>query len=403
MTETVSTRLFWRLPWFRRILILLVLGAASWGGWLQWQEWSQPKESPYSTVVVDRGDIVKTVSANGTLNPVVLVNVGTQVSGTIQKLHADFNDRVKAGQVLVELDPALFRAALDQSQADLTNAQANLKLAESNAGRTHALYEKGYVARAEWDQAEQAIGVARSQVAAAVARIHRDETNLRYSVIRSPVSGIVVSRNVDVGQTVAASFQTPVLFTIAENLKRMQIDTTVAEADVGGIRVGQIATFSVDAFPGRDYQGRVRQIRLNSQVLQNVVTYNVVIDVANPDETLLPGMTAFVNIAVAKRQDVLRVPLSALRYRPVTDEAGKPGDGKPAKGTRGDEKTVYRLRNGLSEPVRLRPGLNDNKFMESLSGDLQEGDALIIEDNRPQKSDQKAGGKGGSAFKVRMF
>lgn len=403
MTETVSTRLFWRLPWFRRLLILLVLGAVSWGGWLQWQEWSRPKESPFSTVTVDRGDIVKTVSANGTLNPVVLVNVGTQVSGTIQKLHADFNDRVKAGQVLVELDPALFRAALDQSQADLANAQANLKLAESNAGRTHALYEKGYVARAEWDQAEQAIGVARSQVAAAVARIHRDETNLHYSVIRSPVSGIVVSRNVDVGQTVAASFQTPVLFTIAENLKRMQIDTTVAEADVGGIRVGQIATFSVDAFPGRDYQGRVRQIRLNSQVLQNVVTYNVVIDVANPDETLLPGMTAFVNIAVAKRQDVLRVPLSALRYRPVTDEAGKPGDGKPAKGTRGDEKTVYRLRNGLSEPVRLRPGLNDNKFMESLSGDLQEGDALIIEDNRPQKTDQKAGGKGGSAFKVRMF
>ncbi|MFM8443096.1 MAG: efflux RND transporter periplasmic adaptor subunit [Methylococcus sp.] len=403
MTETPSTRPFWRLPGFRWLLLLLVLGALGWGGWQQWWLWSQPKELPFVTVTVDRGDIVKTVSANGTLNPVVLVNVGTQVSGTIQKLHADFNDRVKSGQVLVELDPALFRAALDQSQADLANARANLKLAESNAGRTHALYEKGYVARAEWDQAEQAIGVAQSQVAAATARIHRDETNLRYSVIRSPVSGIVVSRNVDVGQTVAASFQTPVLFTIAENLKRMQIDTTVAEADVGGIRVGQIATFSVDAFPGRDYQGLVRQIRLNSQVLQNVVTYNVVIDVANSDETLLPGMTAFVNIAVAKRQDALRVPLSALRYRPEAAEPSKPSASKPAKGARDDEKIVYRLRNGQTEPVRLRPGLNDNKYMEPLSGDLQEGDALIVEDNRPKNADQKAGGKGGAAFKVRMF
>jgi HlyD family secretion protein len=404
MTETASTGPFRRRPWFRGLLLLLTLGALGWGGWVQWRDWRLPDEPPYTTVMVDRGDIVKTVSANGTLNPVVLVNVGTQVSGTIQKLHADFNDRVKAGQVLVELDPALFRAAVDQSRADLANAQASLKLAEANAGRTRALYEKGYVARAEWDQAEQAIGVARAQVAAATARIRRDETNLRYSVIRSPVSGIVVSRNVDVGQTVAASFQTPVLFTIAENLKRMQIDTTVAEADVGGIKVGQIATFTVDAFPGRDYQGRVRQIRLNSQVLQNVVTYNVVIDVANPDETLLPGMTAFVNIAVATREDVVRVPLSALRYRPEADDPRKPKDGKPDKAARGDEKTVYRLKDGVAEPVKLRPGLNDNKFMEPLSGDLRVGDALIIEDNRPKTNDQKAGGgKGGSAFKVRMF
>ena len=308
-------------------MILMILAGLGWAGWQYWNRLNKPPLNEYTTVTLDRGNIIRTVSANGTLNPVVLVNVGTQVSGTIQKLHADFNDRVKAGQVLVELDPSLFRAALDQSKAQLGNAQASLKLAISNAGRTRALYEKGYVARADWDQAEQTIGSGRAQVEAASALVRRDETNLRYSVIKSPVSGIVVSRNVDVGQTVAASFQTPVLFSIAENLRRMQIDTTVAEADVGGVKVGQVATFTVDAFPGKEYQGRVRQIRLNSQVLQNVVTYNVVIDVANPDQTLLPGMTAFVSVAVARRENVLRVPLSAIRYKPADPDRDKRSSG----------------------------------------------------------------------------
>lgn len=389
----------------RALLVWLILAALVWGGWTWWERRQPPAGDSYITVLVDRGDIVKTVSANGTLNPVVLVNVGTQVSGTIQKLHADFNDRVKSGQVLAELDPALFRAALDQSTANLANAEATLRLAEANAGRTRALYEKGYVARAEWDQAVQAISGGRAQVAAARAAMRRDETNLRYSVIVSPVSGIVVSRNVDVGQTVAASFQTPILFTIAENLKRMQIDTTVAEADVGGIKVGQIATFTVDAFPGREYRGQVRQIRLNSQVLQNVVTYNVVIDVANPDESLLPGMTAFVNVAIAKRENVPRVPLSALRYKPR--EAGPSvagGRPHPDSPPGPDEKTVYRFRLGVAEAVTFRTGLSDNQHIEILSGDLQLGDALITEDNLPAKEGQKPEHGGGkSSFKVRMF
>lgn len=390
---------------WRRVVIVLLIVALAGLGWWQWQERQMPAADAYLTETVDRGPILKVVSANGTLNPVVLVNVGTQVSGTVQSLYADFNDRVRSGQVLAKLDPPLFQAALEQSRAKLANAEATLRLAEANAGRTRALFEKGYVARADWDQAVQAIGVGRAQVDAARAEILRDQTNLRYSVIVSPVSGIVVSRNVDVGQTVAASFQTPVLFTIAENLKRMQIDTTVAEADVGGIKVGQVATFTVDAFPGREYRGQVRQIRLNSQVLQNVVTYNVVIDVANPDETLLPGMTAFVNVAIASRDAVLRIPLSALRYKPSEAVAGRipPAGGAPKpRSQQAEEKTVYRLRNGLVSPVTLRPGLSDSRFMEVLSGDLQAGDVLVIEDSRPA---DKAGGNGGgrSSFRVRMF
>lgn len=384
----------------RNLLILLLLVGLGWGGWSYWQGRQASDKEEYVTVTVDRGDVTKTISANGTLNPVVLVNVGTQVSGTLQKLYADFNDRVKSGQVLAELDPSLFKAALDQSTASLANAQASLKLALANAGRTRALYEKGYVARAEWDQAEQAVAGARAQVAVAEAVMRRDQTNLRYSIIRSPVSGIVVSRNVDVGQTVAATFQTPVLFTIAENLQRMQIDTTVAEADVGGIRVGQTGTFTVDAFPGHEYRGLVRQIRLNSQVLQNVVTYNVVLDVANPDETLLPGMTAFVNIAVARRENVLRVPLSALRFRPEEggDEKAPSDPAPPGK----DEKTVYRLIQGRAEPVRFTAGLSDNKFIEALSGELSLDDALVVEEKSPGKEPKKSK-KGNNKFKVKMF
>jgi HlyD family secretion protein len=385
---------------FRSLVFLLILGGIGWGGWSYWQSQQASSRDEYVTITLDRGDIIKTVSANGTLNPVVLVNVGTQVSGTLQKLYADFNGRVKSGQVLAELDPALFRAALDQSTANLANVQASLKLAEANAGRTRALFEKGYVARADWDQAEQAVSGALAQVAAAQAVVRRDQTNLRYSVINSPVSGIVVSRNVDVGQTVAATFQTPVLFTIAENLQRMQIDTTVAEADVGGIKVGQIGTFTVDAFPGREYRGRVRQIRLNSQVLQNVVTYNVVLDVANPDETLLPGMTAFVNIAVAKRENVLRVPLSALRFKPDGKSAMAPGHSDSDSVGR-DQKTVYRLRQGQAEPVQFTAGLSDNKFIEALSGQLEPGDAMVIESKHPGQESKKS--EGGGKFKVRMF
>lgn len=345
----------------------------------------------YRTASIQRGDIVKTVSANGTLNPVVLVNVGTQVSGTIARINADFNDRVRKGQVLAELDPSLINAQLAQSEANVANARASLKLAEANEKRSRELYRQDYIPKADLDQAIQAVESARAQLALAQAQVRRDQTNLRYSVITSPVSGVVVSRSVDVGQTVAASFQTPTLFSIAQDLKRMQIDTTVAEADVGAIRVGQIARFNVDAFPDRSFQGTVRQIRLNSQVLQNVVTYNVVIDVSNPDEILLPGMTAFVSIAVAERRDVPRLPLAALRFRPQGSEKPNPEAGK----------SVYLLEDERAVPMPVQLGLSDGRYAEILGNMPGEGDKVILEDLELGKTEARP--QPSSSFRIRAF
>lgn len=342
----------------------------------------------YRTEKIDKGNIVKAISANGTLNPVVLVNVGTQISGVINKLNVDFNDRVHKDQVLAEIDPSLINAQLEQSQAALANAQASLKLAQANEARTRELYVQDYVARSELDQAIQAREAAKSQVASAIGQLKRDKANKGYTIIRSPVSGVVVSRNVDIGQTVAASFQTPTLFTIAQDLKRMQIDTSVAEADVGGVRVNQVANFTVDAFPDRVFQGKVFRIRLDSKVLQNVVTYNVVINVNNPEEILLPGMTAFVNIVIDEKNDVMKLPLAALKFRPA-GEASKPG------------KIVYRLENNIAVAAPVQIGISDGKYAELTGGDLKESDSVILEDLNERKSEEKK--QGPSGFRVRAF
>jgi len=342
----------------------------------------------YRTEKIAKGNIVKTISANGTLNPVVLVNVGTQISGVINKLNVDFNDRVHQGQVLAEIDPSLIDAQLEQSRAALANAQASLKLALANETRSKELYAEDYVARSELDQAIQAREAARSQVASAIGQLKRDQANKGYTIIKSPVSGVVVSRNVDIGQTVAASFQTPTLFTIAQDLKRMQIDTSVAEADVGGIRVNQHVNFTVDAFPERVFQGTVFRIRLDSKVLQNVVTYDVVISVNNPEEILLPGMTAFVNIIIDERKDILKLPLAALKFRLVE------GDGMSGK-------RVYRLENNKAVAIPVQTGIADGKYAEVTGGNLQEGDAVILEDQSESKPENKGQGQGG--FRVRAF
>ncbi|MDP1666209.1 MAG: efflux RND transporter periplasmic adaptor subunit [Methylobacter sp.] len=343
----------------------------------------------YRTETIAKGNIVKTVSANGTLNPVVLVNVGTQISGVINKLNVDFNDRVRKDQVLAEIDPSLIDAQLEQSRANLANAQASLKLAQANATRSKELYVQDYVARSDLDQAVQALAAAKAQVASAIGQLKRDKANKGYTIIRSPVFGIVVSRNVDIGQTVAASFQTPTLFTIAQDLQRMQIDTSVAEADVGGIRVNQTVNFTVDAYPDRAFQGKVFRIRLDSKVLQNVVTYNVVISVDNPEEILLPGMTAFVNIIIDERNDTLKLPLAAFKFRPA-GEAGKPG------------KNVYRLENNKAVAVPVQTGIADGKYAELTGGELKEGDSVILEDRSERKADDDKGqGQGG--FRVRAF
>jgi HlyD family secretion protein len=353
------------------LLVLLVVVAVVAGWW--WNNKGKPDEPQYRTVAADRGDISAEVSANGTLNPVTLVNVGTQVSGTVRRIEADFNQQVKAGQVLAELDPALFEAALAQSRAGLANAQAQFDLAEANAVRMQTLFEQEFVSRQELDQAVAARAQAAAQVRLARAQVKRDQTNLGFTVIRSPVDGTVINRQVDVGQTVAASFQTPTLFQIGKDLTQMQIDSTVSEADIGLVKVGQPVKFLVDAFPDAEYSGAVRQVRLNATTEQNVVTYNVVVNVANPDLALMPGMTANLRVEVETRLDVLRVPTAALRFRPQTDN-GSGGGSKPRGAA------VHVLVDGKPVRVAVKTGISDKAYTEIVSGELKPGDPVILAD-----------------------
>ncbi|GAB6140541.1 efflux RND transporter periplasmic adaptor subunit [Methylosoma difficile] len=366
--------------WFsRHIAIILIVLIAVLAGGYWFSPWRTAEKKPnYRTEILAKGKLTTLISANGTLNPVVLVNVGTQISGVVNKLNVDFNDRVTQGQILAEIDPSLINAQLEQSQANLANTQASLKLAQLNAQRSRELYAKDYIAKSELDQSVQALSVGKALVDAAVGLLKRDKTNRGYTIIKSPVSGVVVSRSVDIGQTVAASFTTPTLFTIAKDLKMMQIDTSVAEADVGGVRKEQAVNFSVDAYPDRVFTGAVRRIRLDSTVLQNVVTYDVVIDVSNPDEILLPGMTAFVNIVIQERKDSLRIPLAAFKFYPTSSMTGKIA------------KTVYRLENGKAVAVPVEIGISDGKYGEVIGGDLKAGDAVILEDLNANSAEGKA-------------
>ncbi|MEQ1666972.1 MAG: efflux RND transporter periplasmic adaptor subunit [Sulfuriferula sp.] len=346
---------------------------------------AKPAADRYRMAEVVRSDLVRNVSANGTLNPVVLVNVGTQVSGVVKALHVDYNQQVKAGQVLLELDPSLLQAQIAQSSANVTRAHAALKLAQTTAARQHSLLKQDYVARQDVDQADDSVAGARAQLAVAQAQLKRDQTNLSYSVIRSPVSGTVIDRSVDVGQTVAASFQTPTLFKIGQDLSKMQIDTTVAEADVGGIKVGQPARFTVDAYPDRDFSGAVKQIRLNPTTQQSVVTYDVVVAVDNPDFVLLPGMTAYVSIEIDRHNNVLLVPNAALRFKPA-DVDDKTSDKPRRKARKGA--TVYVLQADKPVAVKLKAGMTDNKQTEVLGGEIKAGDKVIVEDKQVDKKDK---------------
>jgi HlyD family secretion protein len=336
----------------------------------------------YQTEAVSRGDLVHSVSANGTLNPVTLVNVGTQVSGTVNRLYVDFNSRVHKGDVLLTLDDSLYSAQSRQSQAGLLNARATLELARSNEQRARGLFAKEYISKQDLDTAVTAVKSAEAQVQLAQAQADKDRVNLAYTQIRSPVSGVVVDRLVDVGQTVAASFQTPTLIKIAQDLTKMQIDSSFAEADIGSIEVGQAARFTVDAFPDRQFEGRVSQVRLNPTTVQNVVTYDVVISVSNADQTLLPGMTAFVTIAVDKRTDVLMVPNAALRFHPRQAESSASPRTAGDRAQRAERKdgpmgTVYVLRDGKPWPVRVKTGITDNRHTQVLGGDLAAGELVI--------------------------
>ncbi len=412
----------------RPLLFTLGAGLLAAAAFAVWKQTTGPSFAErYKLQEVAQGDVAQSVSANGTLNPVILVNVGTQVSGTVKKLHVDFNDAVKAGQVMAELDDALLQAAFRQSEASIASAKATLDLARTNETRLKSLLAQEYVSKQEFDQAVQARRAAEAALDLARGQNDRDRANLGYSVIRSPVSGVVVDRQIDVGQTVAASFQTPVLFKIAQDLSQMQIYTTFAEADIGAIKVGQAVRFNVDAFPNRSFKGAVKQIRLNPTTTQNVVTYNVVVEVDNPDQILLPGMTAYVNIVVAQKKDVLLVPNAALRFKPGSDadksakpaaermppppgmdQAGggpRPGAGDPAaaSGQRGKRKdtasgTVYVVDGEKLKPLSVQIGITDSRNTEITGGELKAGDRVVVGENI-------AGADPGSnsSLRMRMF
>lgn len=363
----------------KKLLTLLLIAAAAGVAWWYRAGEETPATARYRTQAIDRGDIVQTVTANGTLSPLTVVQVGTQVSGTVYKVHVDFNDLVKEGQVLAELDPALLRATVRQSEANLDNARATLELAQSNVARTETLFKRNLAPDSDLDQARERAKVAAAQVKTAEALLERDRTNLRYAVITSPIAGVVINRQVNVGQTVAASFQTPTLFQIAQDLRKMQIDTSVAEADVGSLSTSFPVTFTVDAFPGQAFQGRILQIRLNPTIQANVVTYNVVVEADNPDGKLLPGMTAHVSIRVAERRDVLRVPNAALSFRPKDTDGDEPA-AKAIRGTR-----VHLLDGDRLRAVAVRTGVTDGNHTEIVEGDLEAGDQVVVREIAPKK------------------
>ena len=346
-------------------------------------------EQRYRIQSVDKGELVQTVSANGTLNPVVLVSVGTQVSGTVTKLYVDFNDKVEKNQPLLELDRSLLAAQARQSVANVYNVQTTLDLARASEKRMRALFAEEYVSRQELDQAVQALRSAEAQLAQAKAAADKDQVNLNYTIIRSPVSGIVVDRVVDLGQTVAASLQTPTLIKIAQDLSEMRIDSSFAEADIGRIKEGQKVRFTVDAFPNRTFTGEVQQIRLNSVMTQNVVTYNVRVSLQNPEQILLPGMTAYVSIGVDRREDALKVPNAALRFKPADAEEKSPapaggeqkGEGE-GKGKKRDSSTgtVYVVDGQQLKARSIQLGITDNRATEVLGGDLKPGDRVVVGD-----------------------
>jgi HlyD family secretion protein len=401
----------------------------------------RPAPPRYETARVDRGRIVAQVTATGTLSALVTVQVGSQVSGRIQKLFADFNSTVKKGQLIAKIDPQLFQAALEQARAnhaaakgDLTRARVQAAEADRQLGRTRSLSERKLIAQADLETAQANADAARAAVEAAVGKVEQAraalqqaDVNLAYTNILSPIDGTVISRSVDVGQTVAASLQAPTLFVIAEDLSKMQVDTSVAEADIGKLRPGMDASFSVDAYPGKRFRGTVRQIRNAPQTVQNVVTYDAVVDVANPDLELRPGMTANVSFVFADRPDAVRVPNAALRVRPPPDlvassrrgangagasgaAGGRDGDGAPASpgGRRGDgaapgggapgggarepdRRTVWVLRDTSPVPVRIRTGVSDGTTTEVVEGELREGDAVVT-DASGGASERPAGG-----------
>ena len=409
------------------LAVLAVLAAAGGAGlWYFKGRGETPPE--YQTAKVTRGDLTQAVTASGQLNPVLNVQVGSQISGIIEKLLADFNTPVTNGQLIAQLDPATYQANVNSAEGDLANANAALELAQINARRADELLKSRLIAQADFDQTTAALHQAEAQVKVRTAALDRAKVDRARCTIFAPVDGIVISRNVDVGQTVAASLSAPTLFVIANDLTKMQIDANVAEADVGGVEVGQDVDFTVDAFPYRTFHGKVTQVRNSPVIVQNVVTYDTVIGVNNPDYKLKPGMTANVSIIIKQQQNALKIPNAALRFRPPeaaglssTNAAlssvaqatgaegrggagfaggggesrrggpgggggvgGRPG-GRP-RGERSPARTIYLLAGDAGtgsesekpslKPVQIKTGIGDGISTEVLEG-LKEGDVVV--------------------------
>jgi HlyD family secretion protein len=397
--ETYPKRRRKTLRWVVTLVIVLA-GSAS----LYW--WHQLQDPPhYVTADVTRGSIVRSVTATGTVNPVVTVQVGSYVSGTIIRIDVDFNSPVKAGQLLAKIDPRPFAAQVALAQAALANSRAQLRKDQANLAYQRLTYVRdGDLIKTDvisqdqldsqkntMDQAFAQVGLDEATIQQQQASLKSAELNLNYTDIVSPVDGTVVSRNVDVGQTVAASYQTPTLFLVAKDLTKMQVDTNVSESDIGAVKEGQPAVFRVDAFPERDFDGVVGPVRQAPITVQNVVTYDVVVNVSNPELMLKPGMTANVTIVTDRRDDVLRIPVAALtfasrRHARTVKTGERPGHVPHLR--------VYTLNgDGQLHPVRIARGMDDGNFVEVLSGDLKPGDQVVVDEQRAGR-----GGKGNIAM-----
>src|SRR5437899_1725914 len=365
-------------PWVALIIALLIVAFVV-------HQCRNAGGANYQTAIVTRGAITQAVTATGTLNPVVNVQVGSQVSGNIAKLFVDFNSQVKAGQVVAQIDPALFQATVTQAEGDVASTQAALELARLNAKRTQDLFTRKTSSQADLDQALATLHQAEANVKIKQGALDKAKADLDHCTITSPIDGVVISRSVDVGQTVAASLQAPVIFQIANDLAKMQIDSNVAEADVGVVQVGQDVDFTVDAFPTQTFHGEVVQVRNAPITVQNVVNYDTVIGVSNPDLKLKPGMTANVSIIAARKDNVLQIKNAALRYRPTEAGASEMGSRSPSsRGGRGlsgrerttSDRTVYVLSGSRPTPVQIKTGISDGVVTEVVEG-LKEGDRVV--------------------------
>lgn len=365
----------------------------------------KPPASDYRTSKVERGEIVSTVSATGTLAAVVTVQVGTQVSGTIQKLFVDFNSPVLAGQAIAQIDPALFNAKVKETQGNYFNSVANLERVKEDqidaartAERNRKLFSEGTISQADLDSSETKLKQAIAAVKAAEWSVRQNQglhdqatTNLAYATIKSPTNGIVISRNVDIGQTVAASFQTPTLFTIAQDLTKMEIQTSVDEADISKVKLGQPVSFTVDSYSNLNFNGTVSQIRKAPIMTQNVITYIVIVGVQNKDMKLMPGMTANVTIEAVRKPNVLKIPSASLRFSPQSEDNG--AQTVTDKDKKNTTEKVYVLREGRPVPIAVETGLNADGYVEVVSSEnLKETDNVIIERLSEKKKESTQGG-----------